>query len=355
MGQSNMAAGATIGSNHNSRSPDGEIVAGRGFWPGLCVSLKHNSKFASFTIIAKGDFPSELNIPIPYSLVANDVTHNRIVVMPAYWFIYNIYALERNAWKYADRDNRTERLQKLEFDYLAPDTVNEIFDAIEILSKLKTGRDGSAVIKGWENSDREIQIVKIPQALKIFKELIYFYFGKLVLQHILTHKIKSFTALKKQLYAKVQRSTWLNIGGQLMTKTSVNKLKKNIKEGLISNWQQVHQYYIEQGNRYDNEKLQHAFNCYLELSNITGKQFNLARFKNVLTTSVSVKQWMCKGIYESREKDYTNPFRKMLYDSDEEMNTVLGKLEDNSFVQLQLASLEAMKSQVNEIFKTIKS
>ncbi len=47
-GQSNMAAGATIGSNHNSRSADGELVAGRGFWPGLCVSLKHNSKFASF-------------------------------------------------------------------------------------------------------------------------------------------------------------------------------------------------------------------------------------------------------------------------------------------------------------------
>ena len=46
MGQSNIAAGATIGSNHNSRSADGEIIAGRGFWPGLCVSLKHNSKFS---------------------------------------------------------------------------------------------------------------------------------------------------------------------------------------------------------------------------------------------------------------------------------------------------------------------
>ena len=55
LGQSNMAAGATIGSNHNSRSPDGELIAGRGFWPGLCVSLKHNSRFASFNIIAKGD------------------------------------------------------------------------------------------------------------------------------------------------------------------------------------------------------------------------------------------------------------------------------------------------------------
>ena len=63
-----MAAGATIGSNHNSRGADGEIIAGRGFWPGLCVSLKHNSKFASFTIIAKGDYPAELNIPIPFSL-----------------------------------------------------------------------------------------------------------------------------------------------------------------------------------------------------------------------------------------------------------------------------------------------
>src|SRR5215207_6438800 len=58
MGQSNMAAGATIGSNHNSRGADGEIIAGRGFWPGLCVSLKHNWKFASFTLIAKGDFPA---------------------------------------------------------------------------------------------------------------------------------------------------------------------------------------------------------------------------------------------------------------------------------------------------------
>ena len=36
-GQSNLAAGATVGSNHNSRANDGEIEAGRGFWPGLCT------------------------------------------------------------------------------------------------------------------------------------------------------------------------------------------------------------------------------------------------------------------------------------------------------------------------------
>ena len=109
MGQSNIAAGATIGSNHNSRSPDGEIIAGRGFWPGLCVSLKHNSRFASFTILSKADYPAELNIPVPFCLVSNDVANDRLLVMPAYWFMYNMYALERNAWKYGDRDKRTEK------------------------------------------------------------------------------------------------------------------------------------------------------------------------------------------------------------------------------------------------------
>src|SRR5215217_4304160 len=135
MGQSNIAAGATIGSNHNSRAADGELIAGRGFWPGLCVSLKHNSKFASFTLISKGDFPSELNIPLPFSLISNDITNNRLMIMPAYWFMYNLYALARNSDKYIDRDKRTKKIQHIEYEFLAPDSVNEIFTALELLKK----------------------------------------------------------------------------------------------------------------------------------------------------------------------------------------------------------------------------
>src|SRR4029077_17239940 len=135
LGQSNIAAGATIGSNHNSRSADGELVAERGFWPGLCVSLKHNSKFATFTILAKADFPAELNIPIPFSLVSNDVANDILVVMPAYWFMYNMYALARNEEKYEARDQRSDKAQYIEYDFLAPDSINEIFDSIQLLKK----------------------------------------------------------------------------------------------------------------------------------------------------------------------------------------------------------------------------
>ena len=48
--------------------------------------------------------------------------------MPGYWFMYNMYALARNSWKYEDRDKRTEKIQPIEYDYLAPDTINEMFD-----------------------------------------------------------------------------------------------------------------------------------------------------------------------------------------------------------------------------------
>jgi hypothetical protein len=137
MGQSNIAAGATIGSNHNSRAADGELITGRGFWPGLCVSLKHNSRFASFTLIAKGDYPAELDIPIPFCLVSNDVSANKLVVMPAYWFLYNMYALARNAAKYKDRDKRTEKIQHIEYDFLAPDSVNEMFHARKLMAGIR--------------------------------------------------------------------------------------------------------------------------------------------------------------------------------------------------------------------------
>jgi hypothetical protein len=354
MGQSNIAAGATIGSNHNSRSPDGEIVAGRGFWPGLCVSLKHNSKFASFTIIAKGDYPAEINIPVPFSLISNDVTHNKLVVMPAYWFMYNMYALERNAWKYADRDRRTLKIQQLEYDYLAPDTINEIFHALQILEALPVDDKGNATVQYWENTHRNTEIVKVPQAVALFKELVQYYGAIQLLQHTMHNGFESFEALKKSLSAKISRSKWQNIGGQLMTDEDVKKLIHHIKSGKIANWQQVHDFYTTAGKDYPKHKLSHAYTSLLEILNITPRHFTPQLYKQLLQNAIDTKSWMYKNIYESRAKDYTNPFRKMVYDSTEEMNEVIGRLEDNTFIQQQAAELDALKKQVKSITRKLK-
>ncbi|MCP9750820.1 DUF4954 family protein [Ferruginibacter sp. HRS2-29] len=354
MGQSNIAAGATIGSNHNSRSPDGEIVAGRGFWPGLCVSLKHNSKFASFTIIAKGDFPAEVNIPVPFSLVSIDAVSNRVMVMPAYWFMYNMYAMERNAWKMRDRDKRTEKIQHIEYDYLAPDTINEIFDSLELFKTLSVTEEGSAEVDGWENSNRKTIITKVPQAIKVFTELINFYAAHQFMQHISANEFTSFDDLKKSLSSKIKRSEWINIGGQLIQSSDVKQCKADIRSGKIDSWVEVHDFYRTAGTGYAADKLQHAYTSFLEINNITGKQFTAELLRSTLESALITKQWMCKGIHDSRAKDYSNPFRKMVYETNLEMNNVLGKLENNSFIQSQLEELDKMKASVKNIISTLK-
>jgi hypothetical protein len=349
MGQSNIAAGATIGSNHNSRAADGEIVAGRGFWPGLCVSLKHNSSFASFTIIAKGDYPAELKIPVPFCLISNDVTNNRLVVMPGYWFMYNMYALERNAWKYRDRDKRTRKIQLIEYDYLAPDTINEMFDALAFLEQLSPDKEGSATITGWENTDRETRIIKVPQSIKVFRELIQYYCTTQLLHYFRESDFKSFEDFKKSLTTKLARAEWVNVGSQLIKKTSIEKMKAAVKSNRINSWDALHNFYAAEGDNYAADKLQHAYTGLLELLHITARQFTPAVFKTILQQSLTTRSWMAKGIYEARAKDYSNPFRNMIYETNEEMNKVVGKLEDNSFIQDQLAALELMKKEVKQV------
>lgn len=113
----------------------------------------------------------------------------------------------------------------------------------------------------------------------------------------------------------------------------------------------MYQFYKEKGNDYKKDKLQHAYTSLLEILNITSKQFTASLFKDILLQMTATKEWMSKSIYEARAKDYTNPYRKMIYDTNNEMTEVLGKIEDNSFVQDQFAEFEALKKTVRGIIK----
>ena len=265
--------------------------------------------------------------------------------------MYNMYALSRNTWKYVDRDRRTEKIQTIEYDYLAPDTINEIFNAIKLMSKLSPDEEGCYYIDGFENSNRKVEITKLPEALKLFTDLIIFYGAIQLLEHTKANNFTSFDEIKKSITTKITRSEWINVGGQLMKATDVEKIKQQIKSGKVQSWQQVHVMYKKIGAEYPADKLEHAYTSLLEILNITSKQFTPDVFKTVLQNAVSIKEWMCKGIYNSREKDYTNPFRKMVYDTKKEMEKVIGKIEDNTFIQQQLGELDSFKKKVKGIVK----
>ncbi|NOT52833.1 MAG: DUF4954 family protein [Chitinophagaceae bacterium] len=380
MGQSNMAAGATIGSNHNSRGADGELIAGRGFWPGLCVSLKHNSKFASFTLIAKSDFPAELNIPIPFSLVSNEVSSNRLCIMPAYWFMYNMYALARNAGKYNSRDRRVAKTQILEYDYLAPDSVNEIFDGLRLMKEAtakayalknkkeikekdlersgaelldkNTGLDKLEIlVDGFENSDRKVQLIKTPEAYRVFNELIIYYGISELMNFIEKKNILSWQQLQKALPGKPVRGQWKNLGGQLVTGTAVRTLINTIRSGKINSWDEVHAFYNQKSLQYETEKFRHAFASLLEVLKLSPAKFTRKIFIQLLQQAVATKEWMTKAIYDSRAKDYSNPFRKMVYETEKEMEKVTGPLKDNSFIKEQAAAAKVYKEKANAILQ----
>jgi hypothetical protein len=297
---------------------------------------------------------SELNIPVPFSLISNDVANDRLIIMPAYWFMYNMYALARNAWKSEDRDQRQHKVQHLEFDYLAPDTINEMLDAIHLFNSLTPNENGEAEIKGWENSKRKIIITKIPQATKTFSEMIRLHACLQILNHINIHKSESFDTLTKQLKFKSARSKWLNIGGQMILVDELEKLKKNIKTDKIKSWDDVHRFYETQGRNYEQDKTTHALSSLMELLQLRTKDFTPAFFKSLLKDSIAIKKWMTENIETSRAKDYSSSFRKMMYENDEEMNQVIGKLDDNSFINEQKTAFAIWEKKINTLIKKWK-
>ncbi|MBI1344141.1 MAG: DUF4954 family protein [Terrimonas sp.] len=363
MGQSNMAAGATIGSNHNSRAADGEIIAGRGFWPGLCVSLKHNSRFASFTIIAKGDFPAELDVPFPFSLVSNDVSRDRVTIMPAYWFLHNMYALARNSQKYIDRDRRIEKNQQIEYEFLAPDSINEIFEALRLIKKYSPAQKGAQqetpsetdiTAEGIENSKRRVVLLKAEQAAKIYRELVIYYGGTQLIRHMEKHKISSWEKLVATLPSKSRRSGWINMGGQLLPEASINTLIAGIQKGTINSWDAIHEFYQKNAALYNEQCFQHAFAALLELLEIKKSGFTQKLLIEVLQQTIDTREWMTKEIYESRAKDYRSPFRQMVYRDEAEMEAVTGRLEDNGFIKTEKTAFLAFKKNVTGLIRKIK-
>jgi hypothetical protein len=380
MGQSNIAAGATIGSNHNSRSADGELVAGRGFWPGLCVSLKHNTRFATFVILAKGDYPAELNIPIPFALVSNDVTNNRLVVMPAYWFMYNMYALERNGWKYADRDKRTEKIQHLENNYLAPDSINEMVEVLTLFERFtgkawlkkknaeKESTHEEAVAKGrqllidkdlvvdelqilaegFENSKRDVVVIKVLKSYHIFKELIQLYCVNEIIRFIRENEVIDFKGLLTSLPQKSTLQPWMNVGGQLIPRSEIDQLTKKIRGGKIKSWDGLHAFYTQQAALYNDQKLSQALAAFHAVTGSSIGKINKEGFSTLLHNAIATKEWMTAGIYQSREKDYDNPFRLMPYENQQEMDNVVGRFEDNSFIKQQNEELETYKAEIGK-------
>jgi hypothetical protein len=368
LGQSNMASGATVGSNHNSRGNDGEILAGRGFWPGLSISLKHNSRFASFNLIVTGSYYSEINSPFPFSLISNDKKKDALLIIPAYWFKYNMYALARNAWKYGDRDRRIEKKHLLIFDYLAPDTVNEIFDAMDILRRETEKTDEYGAYSGnshnfltegpllsslnvnWiENGKRDVILYKPSEAYREYRDVLIYYIVKTLVSGDCCPNIL------KAIEDSGKRSRWENVGGQLIRRSRIKSHIKAIENERVSSWDEIHEFYLSEADNYPRDLVDHALASLHEFLMLEGRPLDRNSVTDLFNRAVEICSRLKDRTASSREKDYSNPFRRITFASDEERDAVIGRFEDNSFIKKTRDDARAFEEQVKKYLQVMIS
>ena len=382
-GQSNIAAGATIGSNHNSRGADGEIVAGRGFWPALCVSLKHNSKFSSYNFIAKGDYNYEINNPFPFSLISNDIKNNELIINIGYWPKYNMYALVRNDFKYLEQDKRTIKTQYFDYNYLAPDTLEEIEKAIfiiekhvglaamkvldghllaenEILSKgveiLET-KDAAYIqnldiqISFLENSKRKQHLMNIKDGYFHFKDMIFMYGVEALLNFIISKNYINIIPALKNVSTQVKKLYWQNIGGQFILSEEINKLKLKIETNQVNDWDYIHNFYETQSKNYEYLKILDGLHYLITLLNIdfADSSFNITKLKSILDKYTNMLENYMKRTLQAREKDYLNPFVQSMFNNMSEMEMIYGKLNENKILIKQNNKFKKILAIINKI------
>lgn len=401
MGQSNIASAATIGSNHNSRSPDCEMIAGRGFWPGLCSDFKFDSKFASFVLASKGSYVNELNITYPFSLVAPSYEDCTVHIIPAYWFLHNMFAIVRNKYKFQARDKRFIKVQHIETNPLAPDTVQEIIFSInrlveltsrylklpsddcrkmtkensypELLEKFrelaKSAKDSASLLqiaKDYlhQNPDSKFLltddrcqkkfgaiIYKPAQGYKEYRRVLKYFAAESLMEYVLKNNRESlcqtdFSEIEKiPLYTK-----WYNVGGQLIPEEKVEGLFEKIKSHCINNWQQVHAYYDDCQKNYTEYKARYSVYIIEFLYSKKITEFNAGDFEDILQDVAFVAMNMIESSISIREKDFTDYFRSITFRNEEEKNAVLGTLRDDEFLKKLKESTEDFINSLNKLF-----
>jgi hypothetical protein len=210
--------------------------------------------------------------------------------------------------------------------------------------------DGLEVLAdGFENSKRKVVVLKVRKAYEAYKEMVRYY----AMGHLVNRLSDEQDALSLETIngwlAKSKRDEWVNLGGQLIPATRFQDLLQKVRKGKISSWDSLHQQYAQAAIDFDDFVLFHAIASLLEINNLKKKDILSDRMLGFLQEFVAINEKVYKGIVQSRKKDMTNPFRKMVYDNDAEQEAVVGKLNDNAFIRLKDQERKALKRSVQQL------
>jgi len=274
-----------------------------------------------------------------------------------------MYALARNSGKYKSRDKRKNKIQNIEYDALAPDTIEEIINACRLLeiwtakawllsnSKLtKTHEEneladiGRELLMGsedkikklevlgenMERSNRKVVIIKVFGAYHAYRDMLLYYSVKNLIAYFQSDS-KANVASMNRVLKGTRTKKWVNLGGQLIPEKDVDQLRTDIGSGRLNSWSSIHNRYNELWKTYRFEKQQHAYSLLYELfgTNKLTKELWISAIEK----SIKIQEYVSDQVYISRKKDFDNKFRQATFRNVDEMTASIGTIEENDFVK----------------------
>ena len=279
------------------------------------------------------------------------------------------------------RDKRFLKTQNIEFSPFAPDIVEEVFSALELI-QVATGRswfasseqgiplekqdeesarrmgksllDGPAekmsdlevFATGVENSSRPVLLHRARRAYKAYRHLLRYYAVRELITYFAERPDMTFQDATDILSGPRVRE-WENLGGQLAPREKVEVLLSQVKAGEISGWDEMHQEYQKLWAEYPLDKAQHAWATLCDLLEIQVLESTL--FSKELERFMETTRFIEEQVYLTRRKDYTNPFRKATYRGEEEMKAVVGTPESASFVKQIRTEMERWRARADSL------
>jgi hypothetical protein len=308
-----------------------------------------------------------MDVPLPFCLVANDTGRDALLLMPAYWFLHNAYALERNNWKFQTRDRRVHKQQKIETQALAPDTIEEIFHALDLLEEWvgraaspegdKTGDAARArgrkllqsdpraadnlevLAEGVEHGRRPVRVLKAGRAWAVYREMVHYYAVRTLVDTMIEERIARPGDLQEALKAEPARQ-WVNLGGQIVPQRNASALIEKILDGRIDSWTAVHREYDRWWKEYPLERARHALACLLQVNGYQPAELP-KWWIDCVNRAIATQESLARQAREARAKDYDNPIRQAIHGAPEEMEAVLGPLDQDPFL-IQIAQQTAL-------------
>ena len=189
----------------------------------------------------------------------------------------------------------------------------------------------------------------------MFEKIIFIYGIEAALRVTENKKGKNIISTLQQVKLSSANLTWTNIGGQLIPNKNVEGLLNKIKSGAIESWNQVHTFYETESDKYNARKDLHALSTLEKLTKKSVNKVSTTQFVSWLDNYLEIKKDITARIHTTRAKDYANPFRKMVYESEEEMNAIVGSLKDNSFIKEQNNTLSQLEIEIAALKKELKA